>query len=294
MLRDDLNPIDELKQFMVKRTLLAEGKASDWALAKYHMGHLNRDQDRTTQEFYKRYSEAMHFDNPDLPLYVVLSRCVNFLPSLCDIDYTQPFTEAFIRDYCEYLDFCAASKIAMLSTTSYIMYQYKDSGRKMLQGVFLPILNNRKHICGVMQKGFPADIFKMLKGLPTVGPFAATEMVQDMLHIRDNDMKWDEFPSGYYASLSLNYIKGRSLDTYIPKALFRAEVDEMVFTLKYEGGAYRMGRILHLFGRHYMTPTTSQIPYRQKRAIRDTRPSFDLYISGKNSAAGVDTYANPS
>ena len=274
--------LEELKTFIDLRAQLALDPELKWDMSKYHIGNLYREHDRTTIEFHSRFIDAA--ENPDLPLYIMLFRAVNFLPSLTEIDCTQPFTETFIRDYCSYLDYWGSKSKVMRSVTSYITYQYKDSGTKLLQGLFIPVLNNKEHICGVMWKGFPADMLKLLKTAKYIGVIIASEIIQDLLYIRNNDMPFTEAVPSFYGTIALNYLKGRGPKASIPRDLFSAEVDEIGFRLSYDKEAIHLGRILHLFGKHFVMQGSGQIRYWPQRALLDTRPSYSLYVEGLKDA----------
>ena len=271
------NPLNELKQFIFVRNLLSTGSVNNWSLADYHMPNFDRMEDRTTKLLFAKYLE--HSSNPDIVFYAVLNRVVNSWPALKQIDYSQPFDKKFILDYTNYMDCCAEQGCLVQSKTSYIFHRYKDAGYKLMANIFIPMLENKQFFSGIFTTAQPEDIYRYLRSFRTIGDMTAVEIVRDLMAQRllagKLSTEWEQAWASYYTTLALNYVTSRKLDTFIPKIMYQAELDRIKFLCDLPESDYYTARVLHIFGRNYLSPPNTKILYIPQRAITEEVPSFE-------------------
>lgn len=275
------NKYDIVKRFIDRRNRLAEGKEQDWPLRAYHMPNFNEEQDRTTQLFHSKYVQASK-SNPDWPLWAVVTRLVNRWATVKNFDFDQPFDEEFIKNFAWYVDFLSEESVNVFSTTSYIQYMYRSSGSQLKNNILLPICHNKVHFRELMALGRPEDIFKQLSAFKGLGDMVTVEVVRDVLRVRREttaeNVTWDRNWRSYHVSRALNYLKNRGETTFIPKDMVGAELDEAAFKLGLPPNRYYMGRVMHIFSKTNLVDVRNQMPYLPMRALKDSVPSFKVFM----------------
>ncbi len=263
-----------LDKFIVAREARVTNKEIPWEFSRYHVGSIRREDDTTTKLIYSLYTDNL--DNPDIWLYPIIYRTINKWATIQLLRPTDDLSSGRLQNFADYIDTMGQAGQPALSRTSYITFHYKDSGSRLFEGIYLPLMAGKDFYRNIMQKGSPSDVIRFSTAFTGIGELIAVEIAKDIQYLRltsgEFTTGWDDFTtawSSYYSYAALNMLAGRHGEAYIPKAAYRAELDKARFILGCNYTDYEMARALYFFGQMYWGDLVSHPEYIPSRAIKE-------------------------